>query len=133
MGEMGSEGNKTQTFEDLRVWQQCRELRSKVSSLVRRFPRSEQYRLVDQLLRASRSVTANIAEGYGRYHYQENIQFCRQARGSLYELIDHFSVALDEGYIDKSAFNQFRKEILDSIKILNGYIKYLQNRKNEEF
>jgi len=37
------------------------------------------------------------------------------------------------GYIDKSAFNQFRKEILDSIKILNGYIKYLQNRKNEEF
>ena len=107
MREMGSEGNKTQTFEDLRVWQQCRELRSKVSSLVRRFPRSEQYRLVDQLLRASRSVTANIAEGYGRYHYQENIQFCRQARGSLYELIDHFSVALDEGYMDKSAFNHF--------------------------
>ena len=124
---MGNEGNKTQTFEDLKVWQQCRELRRKVSSLVRRFPRSEQYRLVDQLLRASRSVTANIAEGYGRYHYQENIQFCRQARGSLYELIDHFSVALDEGYIDKSAFNQFRKEILDSIKILNGYIKYLHS------
>ena len=122
---MGSDGNKTQTFEDLRVWQQCRELRSKVSSLVRRFPRSEQYRLVDQLLRASRSVTANIAEGHGRYHYQENIQFCRQARGSLYELIDHFSVALDEGYIDKSAFNQFRKEMLDSIKILKGAIRFI--------
>ena len=45
MREMGNEGNKTQTFEDLKVWQQCRELRSKVSSLVRRFPRSEQYRL----------------------------------------------------------------------------------------
>jgi len=80
MREMGNEGNKMRTFEDLRVWRQCRELRRKVSSLVRRFPRSEQYRLVDQLLRASRSVTANIAEGYGRYHYQENIQFCRQAR-----------------------------------------------------
>jgi len=88
--------------------------------------------LVDQLLRASRSVTANIAEGYGRYHYQENIQFCRQARGSLYELIDHLSVALDEGYIDEDKFNRFRKEVLDSVKVLNGYIKYLQNRKDEE-
>ena len=120
---------KTSTFEDLAVWQRCRELRKKVSNLVKSFPKNEQFRLVDQMIRASRSVTANIAEGYGRYHYQENIQFCRQARGSLYELLDHFTVALDERYISQKEFEEFRTEIFESVKILNGYIKYLQKEK----
>lgn len=120
---------KTSTFEDLAVWQRCRELRKKVSALVRNFPKHDQFRLVDQMLRASRSVTANIAEGYGRYHYQENSQFCRQARGSLYELLDHLTVALDEEYIDRNEFEEFQKEIFRSIKVLNGYIKYLQKSK----
>ena len=128
---MRNNKGETHTFEGLKLWQQCRELRKKVADLTRTFPQDERFRLVDQLLRASRSVTANIAEGYGRYHYQENIQFCRQAGGSLYELIDHLSVALDEGYIDEDKFNRFRKEALDSVRVLNGYIKYLQNRKDE--
>ena len=121
---------KTSTFEDLTVWQWCRELRKKVSNLVKSFPKIEQFRLVDQMIRSSRSVTANIAEGYGRYHYQENIQFCRQARGSLYELLDHFTAALEERYINQKEFDEFRIEIFGSIKILNGYIKYLQKEKN---
>ena len=120
---------KTSTFEDLVVWQRSRELREKVSNLVKGFPKNEQFRLVDQVVRAARSVTANIAEGYGRYHYQENIQFCRQARGSLYELLDHFTVALDERYINQSKFEEFRTEIFELIKILNGYIKYLKREK----
>ena len=52
--------------------------------------------MVDQLIRATRSITANIAEGHGRYHFQENIQFCRQARGSLTETLDHLICAQDE-------------------------------------
>ena len=123
---------RTSTFEDLVVWQRCRELREKVSDLVKDFPKHEQFRLVDQMIRASRSVTANIAEGYGRYHYQENIQFCRQARGSLYELLDHFTVTLDEGYIDQNKFDEFREEIFGSIRILNGYIKYLKKEKSNK-
>jgi len=51
--------------------------------------------------RASRSVNHNIAEGYGRFPFQENIQFCRIARGSLFETLDHGIIALDEGYISK--------------------------------
>ena len=123
------DNKKTSTFEDLAVWQQCRELRKNVSDLVKTFPKSEQFRLVDQMIRASRSVTANIAEGYGRYHYQENIQFCRQARGSLYELLDHFIVALDERYISSEKFYSFREEIFTAVKIINGYLKYLQKKK----
>jgi four helix bundle protein len=72
-----------------------------LSQLAKRLPKEEKYRLSDQIIRASRSVTANIAEGFGRFHHQENIQFCRQARGSLMELIDHLSVTLDENYITK--------------------------------
>ncbi len=64
-------------FEELKVWQECRKFRQAISDLTKAFPKSEQFDLVSQLKRAARSVTANISEGYGRYHYQENIQFCR--------------------------------------------------------
>lgn len=117
------------TFETLEVWIKGRELRRKISELTKKLPSDEKYKLTDQMLRASRSVTANIAEGYGRFHYQENIQYCRQARGSLYELIDHFSVAFDEKYIDHESFKKYKEETFEIIKILNGYIKYLKNRK----
>jgi four helix bundle protein len=123
---------KTSTFEDLAVWQRCRELRKKVAALVRDFPKHDQFRLVDQMIRASRSVTANIAEGYGRYYYQENIQFCRQARGSLYELLDHFTVALDGEYISRKEFEESQAEIFELVKLLNGYIKYLQKAKQDD-
>ena len=80
----------SKSFKDLEVWKKSRGLRRELSLLVKTFPAEENYRLTDQLIRAGRSVTANIAEGYGRYHYQENIQFCRQSRGSLTEVQDHF-------------------------------------------
>jgi four helix bundle protein len=119
----------TSTFEDLEVWQAARSLRKKLSELVKRLPADERYRLMDQILRASRSVTANIAEGYGRFHYQENIQFCRQARGSLFELVDHLSVLLDEAVLSKDDFEMLRADIFRVIRMLNGYIRYLQRRK----
>jgi 23S rRNA-intervening sequence protein len=64
-------------FKDLQVWQLARDLRREAYNLVRRFPSEEKYALANQVRRAAISVTANIAEGFGRYHYQENIQFCR--------------------------------------------------------
>ena len=123
---------KKSTFETLEVWKKGRELCNKISKLTKSFPSEEKYRLKDQMIRASRSVTANIAEGYGRYHYQENIQFCRQARGSLYELIDHLYVALDEEYINNNDFNNYKPDIDEVIKILNGYIKFLETRKRDK-
>jgi len=83
------------------------------------------------MIRASRSVTANIAEGYGRFHYQENIQFCRQARGSLYELLDHLTCALDEGYLTKDRIETLNIEITSCLKLLNGYISYLKKAKQD--
>ena len=71
-------------------------------------------------------------KGYGRYHYQEGIQFCRQARGSLFELVDHLTVALDEEYIENDAFSGLRQRLFEAIRLLNGYIKYLRERKADE-
>lgn len=117
------------TFEDLEIWQLAREFRKKISRLLKTFPAEEKYRLSDQLVRASRSATANIAEGYGRYHYQENIQFCRQSRGSLYQMIDHLTVAFDEGCIAENDYGELRDEAFVIIRRLNGYISYLGKRK----
>jgi four helix bundle protein len=97
------------TFEDLDVWKVCRNLRTQIATITHAFPKDEQYRLRDQLIRASRSVTANIAEGYGRFHYTENIQFARLARGSLYEIIDHLTVAQEEKLISDETFTLLRE------------------------
>jgi four helix bundle protein len=116
-------------FENLEVWKQARALRRFVSDLTKRFPVSELYSLTSQIKRASRSITANIAEGYGRFHYQENIQFCRQSRGSLEETKDHIYTALDEGYINADDFNNFMFQYELCLKLLNGYITYIENQK----
>lgn len=113
------------TFEDLDVWKVCRDLRMQVSAMARTFPKEEQYRLRDQVIRASRSVTANLAEGYGRFHYAENIQFARQARGSLYEIIDHLTVAQEEELISDESFRSMREGVLRAVSVVNGFIRYL--------
>lgn len=124
--------SRNDDFRDLEVWQHCREIRNKIWRLTRSFPREEKYRLADQMMRASRSSTACIAEGYGRYHYQENIQFCRQSRGSLYELIDHVDVAKESGYMSLEAANKLITEIKTAVRLLNGYIRYLTGKKKEK-
>ena len=89
-------------FYELPVYKKCRAFRKKVSAIVKEhFPVHERFHLSGQTQDAARSVTANIAEGFGRFHYQENIQFCRQSRGSLTETMEHMISAYDEGYISK--------------------------------
>jgi four helix bundle protein len=123
--------NPVKSFEDLEVWQTCSDLRRKLGQMVRKLPSDEKFRLIDQIIRAARSSTNNIAEGYGRFHYQENIQFCRQSRGSLYELIDHLHICLDEKYLERNEFETLREECLRAIQMLNGFMRYLQKKKNE--
>jgi four helix bundle protein len=113
-------------FEELEVWKKAREIRLEIAELVKGFPADEKYKLRDQMIRCSRSVTANIAEGNGRYYYLENIQFCRRARGSLSELLDHLICAVDEGYLKGEILEYFRDKIALNMRMLNGYISYLK-------
>ena len=82
------------------------------------------------MIRCLRSVTNNIAEGYGRFNYQENIQFCRISRGSLYETIDHLIIAEEENYISADELTNRKVQINKCLAILNGYINYLKKAKD---
>lgn len=115
------------TFEDLECWKACRELRLFVSNeMVPILPKEEKYRLGDQLIRAARSTTANIAEGYGRFHYMDNAKFCSNSRGSCWEVLDHLIAAYDEGFIDEEMLSKGRNIINKAIKLINGYMNYLK-------
>jgi four helix bundle protein len=120
------------SFEDLEVWKSARIFRNLVLETASKFPKEEKYSLTDQILRSSRSVTANIAEGFGRFHHQENIQFCRTARGSLFETLDHLICAFDCNYINAIQLQHFRAQHENSLKLLNGYIAYLRRAKEAQ-
>ena len=117
------------SFEDLECWKIGVEIRKLSMQIVRKLPAEEKYDLGSQLKRAARSITANIAEGYGRFHFQENIQFCRISRGSAYETIDHLLVANEENYISQTELDNAKELINKFLRILNGYINYLTNAK----
>ena len=115
------------TFEDLEGWKQCRTLRLFVAkSVIPVLPKDERYRLGDQLLRAARSTTANIAEGYGRFHYLDNAKFCSNARGSCWEVLDHLITGHDENFFSAELLGRGRELVAHAIKLLNGYMNYLK-------
>lgn len=118
------------SFEDLEVWKKSRQLRIEIYELLKTFPADEKFRLVDQLKRASRSVTANIAEGHGRFHYLDNLKFCRNARGSLNEVMDHLICSSDEMMITGEQLDHLRELYNDCFKLLNGYIAFLTKNAN---
>lgn len=114
-------------FVDLESWRFGRQLRVALYQLTNDFPADEKYGLSAQIRRAAVSVTANIAEGYGRYSYQENVQFCRVSRGSLYELRDHLITALDSGYLSIKKFEELNQLAMSAIRLVNGYIRATKN------
>lgn len=120
-------------FTDLEIWQLAHELRLKVKILSKFLPQEEKYGVISQILRSAPSVCANIAEGHGRFHFQENIQYCRQARGSLDETRDHLMYIRDAGMIKKLSSVNYLIELCIKIKAkLNGYISYLKKCKFED-
>jgi four helix bundle protein len=120
------------SFEELDVYKLAREFRKEIYSLIRILPGDEKFNLVSQMRRAATSLTNNIAEGHGRFHYQENIQFCRQSRGSLTELVDDLNICLDEQYLPQEQIENLKQRAFELIKKLNGYIFYLKKRKADE-
>lgn len=101
----------------------------KNSIIIKLLPVSEKFELISQIKRSSRSITANISEGFGRFHHQENIQFCRIARGSLTETMEHLITAFDEHYINEDFLKELNEDYKKCLKELNTYIKYLKTAK----
>lgn len=120
------------SFEDLEVYKSAREFRKKIFALIKKLPPDEKHNLMSQMRRAATSLTNNMAEGHGRYHYQENIPFLRQSRGSLEELIEDIIICLDENYAPEAELKALKAEAYHLVHRMNGYIAYLRNRKASE-
>jgi four helix bundle protein len=117
-----------QSFTELEVWKKARVLKNEIKTLTDKFPPDEKYRLCDQLIRSSRSTTANIAEGHGRFTYKDQLHYCIMARGSLSETLNHLIDAFDCSYITETELQAFKNKVDEVERMLNGYISYL--RKN---
>jgi len=117
-------------IESLKVWQKATALAVKIcSELLPQLPKAEEWALTSQLRRSAQSIPANIAEGYGRYYYQENIRFCYIARGSLEETLSHLLLAQQLGYLSTEEIASLKAEINELRRMLNGYIAFLKRSK----
>lgn len=117
------------TFEDLDVYKKAREFRKRMYAAARKFPDFEKYELGRQIRRAAVSLTNNIAEGHGRYHYLDEIKFQLQSRGSLAELLDDLNVCQDEDYLPTAEIVELKERAKEVQHLINGYIRFLRERK----
>ncbi len=120
-------------FENLQCWQECRNLKLLIKEqILPVLPKTERFELYLQLLGASRSSTANIAEGWGRYHYKDNVKFLLNARGSVAEVLDHTLEAHSWSYISEEQLKVVRAQTEVCIKLINGYIRYLRSQGDKD-
>jgi four helix bundle protein len=119
---------KLQTFEDLEVYKAAREFRKIMHAVTRRLPEFEKYELGRQIRRASVSLTNNMAEGHGRFHYPDQIRFLLHSRGSLEELVDDLNICFDESYLASEEIEKSKEQAGGVLALINGYLRYLRSR-----
>jgi four helix bundle protein len=119
------------SFEELDCWKKCRKVRNWIVVFVKKNIDHTDRDLTSNLIRAARSSTRNIAEGFGRFHFKDNIRFCRISRGSLFELKDDLIICVDEEMIKRVDIEEGLTLINEALHSLHGYIKYLNTRNND--
>jgi four helix bundle protein len=125
---MGSTVDKG--LETLQVWQRSLGLAKLIcKDVLILLPSQEKWALANQLRRSVQSVPANIAEGYGRYYFQESVRFCYIARGSLEETFSHLTLAYKLDYLPEETYQSLTSEIQELRRMLNGYISFLKESK----
>lgn len=92
-------------------------------------PPDEKWGLAQQIRRSAQSILVNIAEGYGRYYYQDNVRFCYIARGSLEETLSHIVLANQLAFIPDGLYQKLGEEGKELTRLINGYIAYLKRSK----
>jgi len=121
-----------QTLEKLEAYRLAREFRKAMYGVTRKLPSFEKFELASQIRRAATSLTNNIAEGHGRYHYLDELKFLLQARGSLEELADDLNICFDEKYLPLDEVEQLKQLAWRVQNVINGYGRYLRRRKAGE-
>jgi four helix bundle protein len=122
---MGLEG-----LSKLDVWQKAKEFAKRIyREVLPKLPPEEKWAMTQQLRRASVSISANIAEGHGRFYYQDNVRFCYIARGSLEETLSHLTFCHEMAFISKETFAALASDGEEISRMLNGYIAYIKKSK----
>lgn len=126
---MESKRQGFRTFEDLEVYKAAREFRKRMYDVARKLPSFEKFEIASQIRRASVSLTNNIAEGHGRWHFLDHIKFVLQSRGSLEELVDDLNVCEDEKYLTATEVAELKDKGWRVLRLINGYLRFLRDRK----
>ena len=118
------------SLESLNTWVKAKEFALRMyREVVPLLPVDEKWSMAQQIRRSANSIPANIAEGYGRFHYQDNIRFCYIARGSLEETLSHLVMCMELEYIPKVLFSSLAEDGEKLTQLINGYIGYLKRSK----
>ena len=120
------------SYKELDVWKQARVLGKIIYELTKSFPKEEQFGLISQIRRAAISIPSNIAEGCGRNHSKDSIQFFFIARGSIYELETQLTLAEDLGFISNEVAEVSLNQVTRCKKLINGFINYFQKQSNNQ-
>jgi four helix bundle protein len=115
-------------IENFRVYKLAERIEIFLHKLTAKFPSDEKYRMVDQIRRASNATTSNITEGYGRYSYKEKIRYMHIARGETYEVKQLMIRSHKKGYIKKESLDFIDEKIVELLKGINGYIRFLRSK-----
>ena len=116
-------------FTNLDAWRVSHQVTISIYNLTKKFPRQELFGLTSQLRRAASSTTANIAEGWGRYHFADKIRFYYQARGSSSEVQNFLILAKDLKYCTQEDFQKTMQVVMDSFRLINGLIRSIEKQK----
>ncbi len=115
-------------FYDLEAWKLSHLLVMEIYKVTKDFPKEEQYGIVSQLRRSASSITANIAEGFARYHFKDKIRFYYQARGSAAEAQNFIILARDLGYLNERKNRDLFNLSKQSEQLVNGLIRSIEKQ-----
>ncbi len=115
-------------YKDLEVWRKSHDMLLDIYKITSKYPKEEIYGLVSQIRRAAVSIPTNIAEGNGRLHQKEYINFLSISRGSAMEVEYLLLVSKDLEYIDDNKFQELNRKCKSIIHMLNKLINYLKSK-----
>ena len=118
---------KIERFEDIQAWQKARELNNTIYGITKNSYFRKDFSLRDQIRRASVSIMANIAEGFGRRSKREFANFLNMSHGSAAEIQCHLYVALDQHYLSQEDFERLYNQVDEVSKMIQGFMNYLNN------
>lgn len=116
-------------FYDLDAWKKGHELALQIHVITKEFPREELYGVTSQLRRAASSITANIAEGFARYHYKDKMRFYHQARGSAAEVQNFLLLAKDLSFIERNQCKKLGEEAHQVARLINGMVRSIEHQR----